>query len=312
MKVTWILGGIAALIVLLIGADGVYQVNETQQVIITQFGDPVGPPVVQPGLHFKLPLVQVANYFEKRYMEWDGDPNRIPTRDKRFIWVNTYARWRIADPLKYFQRLKTESQAQSRLDDILDGETRNSIAKHDLREVVRNSNRDPGEVVVDTDDETAILEPIEKGRSAIRAEILSEAAVRVQDLGIEILDLQLKRINYVDEVQKDVFERMIAERQRIAARYVSEGQGESARIRGEKERELQRIQSEAYRKAETIRGEADAQATSIYADAYNRDPDFYSFLKSMELYEASADAGTYMIMTTDADFLKYLKNQNPR
>ena len=284
-----------------------YTVNEVEQVIITQFGEPVGDPVTTPGLHFKIPFIQTANFFDKRFLEWDGDPNQIPTRDRRFIWVDTYARWRITDPLLFFQRLQNERGAQTRLDDILDGETRNAIARHDLIEVVRTSNRDPAEVEIGDDAEATILEPIELGRQDIVAEILETAAARTADLGIELLDLRLKRINYVEEVQRDVFLRMIAERQRIAEEFRSEGQGESARIGGERERDLAQIQSEAYRTAQELRGEADAEATAIYAEAYNRDADFYAFTKSLETYELTMDPSTFFILGTDSELLRFLE-----
>jgi membrane protease subunit HflC len=295
------------LVILVVASSALFKVDETQQVIITQFGDPVGDPITDPGIHVKAPFIQKANYFDKRFLEWDGDPNQVPTRDKRFIWVNTYARWRISDPLKFFQRLRDELGAQSRLDDILDGETRSAVARQNLVEVVRSTNREPGSVMLDSDEETAILENIEMGREAITREIFERAQERAMDLGIEIIDLRLKRINYVEEVQKDVFARMIAERKRIAQRYRSEGEGEAARIIGEKERDLAQIQSAAFREAEEIRGKADAEATSIYADAYNRDVTFYTFLKSLETYEQTADSSTAIILTTDAEFLRYLK-----
>ena len=285
----------------------VYTVNEVQQVIITQFGEPVGNPVTTPGLHFKVPFIQTANFFDKRFLEWDGSPNQVPTRDRRFIWVDTYARWRITDPLLFFQRLRDERGAQTRLDDILDGETRNAIARHDLIEVVRTSNRDPAEVELEADEETVILEPIERGREDIVSEILHTAAGRTADLGIELLDLRLKRINYVEEVQRDVFLRMIAERQRIAEQFRSEGQGESARIGGERERDLAQIQSEAYRAAEELRGQADAEATAVYAEAYNQDADFYAFTKSMETYEQTMDPSTFFILGTDSELLRFLE-----
>ena len=296
---------IAALVVIL--AQSLYTVNETEQVIITQFGEPVGDPVVEPGLHFKVPFIQRPNYFERRFLEWDGSPNQVPTRDKRFIWVDTYARWRITDPLLFFQRLRDERGAQSRLDDILDGETRNAVARHDLIELVRSTNRDPDDVPIESEEEAVILEAIERGRREITRDILATAAGRTADLGIELLDLRLKRINYVEEVQKDVFARMIAERQRIAAQFRSEGQGESARIHGERERELAQIQSEAYRQAEELRGQADAAATSVYAEAYNRDADFYAFTKSLETYEKTMDPETFFILGTDSELLRFLE-----
>ncbi len=284
-----------------------YTVSETEQVILTQFGEPVGEPVVAPGLHVKIPFIQRPNYFEKRFLEWDGSPNQVPTRDKRFIWVDTYARWRITDPLLFFQRLRDERGAQSRLDDILDGETRNAVARHDLIELVRSTNRDPEDVPIESEEEAVILETIERGRQEITRSILETASGRTADLGIELLDLRLKRINYVEEVQQDVFARMIAERQRIAEQFRSEGQGESARIDGERERELAQIQSEAYRQAEELRGVADAEATRIYADSYSRDAGFYAFTKSLETYEQTMDSNTYFILGTDSELLQYLE-----
>ncbi len=298
--------------VLIVLMSSVYQVYETEQVIITQFGRPVGDPVTRPGLHIKIPFVQEAKKFDKRFLEWDGDVNQVPTRDKRFITVDTYARWRITDPLLFLQRLRDERGAYTRLDDILDGETRNAVANHDLVEVVRSSNRDADEIQVDLvegEGEATILQEIQVGREFISRQILARASERTADLGIEILDVRFKRINYVEEVQQDVFARMIAERQRIAEQYRSEGQGEAARIQGERERELQRITSEAYRTAQEIRGAADAESTAIYAEAYNRDPDFYAFLKSMETYELTADANSILILTTDSDLLRFMKSK---
>jgi membrane protease subunit HflC len=289
-------------------SSGAYSIDETEQVIITQFGRPVGDAITDPGIHFKIPMIQVANSFDKRFLEWDGVANQIPTRDKRFVWVDTYARWRISEPLKFFERLRDELGAQSRLDDILDGETRNAIARYDLLEVVRSTNREPDEVLLESEEETAILEEIVGGRATITKEVLARAKERTSDLGIELIDFQLKRINYVAEVQQDVFARMIAERNRVAERYRSEGEGEAARIRGESERELKRIQSEAYRTAQELQGDADAEATDVYAEAYNRDPSFYAFMKSLETLEATADANSTLILSTDADLLEYLKH----
>jgi membrane protease subunit HflC len=296
----------AGIVVLILLISALYIVDETQQVIITQFGEPVGDAVTTPGLKVKLPFVQTANFFDKRFMEWDGDANQVPTRDKRFIWVDTYARWRISNPLTYLERLRgDESTAQSRLDDILDGETRNAIARNDLVQVVRTSNRQPDTTEGDQE-ETGVLDEIGTGRADITAGIKQTAAPRLAELGIELVDFQLKRINYVEEVQQDVFKRMIAERQRIAQQYRSEGEGEAARIRGERERDLQAIQSEAYRKAQETQGVADGEATRIYADAYNRDGSFYAFMKSMETFEAAIDPDTILILTTDGELFQYL------
>jgi len=305
MKFLWIA---LAVIVLLVITGTFYIVQETEQCIITQFGRPVGDPVATPGLKVKLPFVQNVHRFDKRFLEWDGDPNQLPTKDKRFIWVNTYARWRISDPLLFFQRLRDERGAHSRLDDILDGETRNAIAKYNVVEVVRSTNREPVQAEMMLEDRVT-LDPIVEGREMIRLEILEKAQSRTSDLGIEILDVQFKRINYVEEVQRKVYERMIAERKRIADRFRSEGEGEAMRIRGTKDRELLRIQSEAYRTAEEIRGDADARATSIYAAAYNRSADsrsFYEFLRTMESYPAALDDKSILVLTTDGDFYKYI------
>lgn len=293
--------------VIFVASNGIYTIDETEQVIITQFGRPVGGAVTNPGIHFKTPFVQVANSFDNRFLEWDGEANQVPTRDKRFIWVDSYARWRISDPLRFFERLRDELGAQSRLDDILDGETRNAVARHDLVEVVRSTNREPDDVLLDSEEETAILEEIEVGRGFIAEEVVARAKERTSDLGIELIDFQFKRINYVAEVQNDVFARMIAERNRIAERYRSEGEGESARIRGESERELKRITSEAYRTAQQLEGEADGEATTVYAEAYGRDTAFYAFVKSLETLEQTADSNSTLILSTDADLLEYLK-----
>jgi membrane protease subunit HflC len=294
-----------ALIVILVIGGVFYVVNEAEQVVITQFGKPVGDPVTSPGLKMKLPIFQKANYFEKRFLEWDGDPNQVPTQDKRFIWVNTYARWRVTDPLLFFQRLRDERGAHSRLDDILDGETRNTIAKHELFEVVRSTNRPYPEEEIVADE--VKFKKVEFGRSALEQEVLATASNRTADLGIEILDFRFKRINYVEEVRREVYARMISERQRIAEQYRSEGAGEAASINGDKERELKSITSEAYRQSQEIKGKADAQAADIYARAYNKDPEFYRFLKTMEVYRETLDEDTLLMLSTDGDFLRYLE-----
>ena len=299
--------GLGLVVLVLLAGKPLYTVTEVNQAIITQFGEPVGDPVTEPGLHLKLPYIQTANMFEKRFLEWDGFPNQVPTRDRRFIFVDTYARWRITDPLLFFQRLRDERGAQSRLDDILDGETRNAVARHDLIEIVRTSNRVPVNTTVGEQEEQEELEAITTGREEITQEILQAAAAAVGDLGIELLDLKFKRINYVPEVQQDVFARMIAERQRIAEEFRSEGQGESARIQGERERDLAQIESEAFRIAEELRGEADAKATAIYAAAYGRDASFYAFTKSLETYERTMDPNTVFILGTDSEFLRFLE-----
>jgi modulator of FtsH protease HflC len=300
--------GLLVLIASVVLFGTVYQIGETQQVVITEFGEPVGGAVITPGLHIKKPFLQVANYFEKRFLEWEGDPNQVPTRDKRFIYVSSFARWRITDPLLFFQRLRDEAGAQSRLDDILDGETRNTIAKHDLIEVVRSTNREfPAAEETAGGGEGQPTERIEFGRGTLASEVLKAASARTADLGIEILDFRFKRISYVEQVQKEVYARMISERKRIAEQYRSEGAGEAARINGEKERQLKTITSEAYRQAQEIKGRADGEAADIYAQAYNRDPDFYRFLKTMETFRETMDEETLLLLTTEGEFLRYLK-----
>jgi membrane protease subunit HflC len=296
---------IAILVLLAVATIGgaFFVVNEAQQVIITQFGKPVGQPITTPGLKIKTPFIQKANFFEKRFLEWDGEPNEVPTKDKRFIYVDTYARWRITDPLLFFQRLRDERGAQSRLDDILDGETRNTIANHNLIEVVRSTNRE-FEVSSALEEGT---HQITAGRIALEKEVLDNASTRTAVLGIEILDFQFKRTNYAEVDRPKVYERMISERKRIAEEYRSEGAGEAARIIGNKDRDLQEITSEAYRQAQEIKGKADAEAADIYARAYNRDPAFYRFLKTMEVYTRTMDKDTILLLSTDGEFLRYME-----
>jgi membrane protease subunit HflC len=303
--------GIVTFFLLIFVLSTTFIVTETDQVVVTRFGKPVRDPIISPGIKFKLPLIEDANFFEKRFLEWDGDPNQVPTKDKRFIWVDAYARWRIADVLLFFQRLTDERSAQSRLADILDGETRTAVANHDLDEVVRSTNRIP---VSDPDlvgtDEADSLKTIKTGREKITREILAAAAGRVQDLGIELLDLRFRRIDYVDEVREKVYDRMISERKRIADRFRSEGQGEASKILGEKERELKRITSSAYRESQEIIGRADGEATRIYANAFNRSEEtreFYRFLKTMETYDSTFTANDWLIISSKSDFFKFLK-----
>ena len=300
---------IVSVLLLAVLSSASYTINETEQVVITEFGKPVGKPITTPGLKVKMPFVQTVHAFEKRFLEWDGDPNQIPTKDKRFIWVDSYARWRITDPLLFFQRLHDERGAQSRLDDILDGETRNTIAKHELIDLVRSTNR-PLVVAEDVAElgQQEAPERVQFGRDKLTQEVLQNARRRTGDLGIEILDFRIKQINYVDAVRQEVYARMISERKRIAERYWSEGAGEAARIAGEKDRELRVIESEAYRQAQEVRGKADAAAADIYAAAYNRDPDFYRFLKSMGTLKESFDKDTLLLLSTDSELLRYLNS----
>jgi membrane protease subunit HflC len=303
---------VIVLFVLIVLSDSLYMVDMTEQVVITQFGDPVGDPITQPGLHIKIPFIQKVTSFEKRLLEWDGDPNQIPTKDKKYLWVNTYARWRIADPLKFLQSVHDEMGAQSRLDDIIDAATRDYITSHVLIEVVRNSNREMA--VADTEMKLAeeiLSHQIQWGREEITREILKQASKTVPQYGIELIDVRIKHINYVEEVRIKVYERMISERKRIAEKYRSEGQGKKAEIEGEMEKELQRITSEAYKKAQEIIGRADAEATEIYASAYNKDPEFYSFVKTLETYSETLGGKSWLVLTTDNDYLQYLEGNRP-
>ena len=293
-----------------------FVIDEKEQVIITQFGKPVGDQIVTPGIHFKLPIIQKTHVFDKRFLEWDGNPNQVPTKDKRFIWVDTYARWRISSPLLFFQRVNNEMGAQSRLDDILDGEVRNAIARHDLVELIRSTNREP-EI---SDDLTASEQAdtflqIKVGREVITQAIIEVAAKRTEELGIELLDLRFKRINYVEEVQNKIYDRMISERQRVAERFRSEGQGEASKILGDKERDLKQIESEAYRTAQEITGKADAEAAAIYAQAYNQSresQEFYRFVKTMETYKSSLSEKDWLVLSTKGDFFKFFESQSGR
>jgi membrane protease subunit HflC len=309
MKTSTIIFTIVGFFIFIIGINSFFILDETQQAIVTQFGKPVGPPRTSPGPNFKVPILQKVQFFDKRYLEWDGDSNQVPTKDKKFIFVDAYARWVITDPLQFFIRLRDERSGQTRLDDILDGETRNAVASNDLLDIVRSSNRDP-EIADEVMEELDNLEDISVGREAIEKLILERSNLRTADLGIRILDFRFKRINYVDEVRESIYQRMISERKRIADQFRSEGQGEARRIAGNKERDLAQIQSEAIRESEEIRGRADAEATAIYAEAYNRNAqtrDLYEFLRSMEAFEKALDEKTYLILSTDSDFYKFLK-----
>src|SRR5690625_2737919 len=280
--------GIIVILLLIVVLSSAYIVDEKQQVVITQFGRPIGEAVTTPGINFKVPFIQNANFFDKRYLEWDGDPNQIPTKDKKFIFIDTYARWQITDPLQFYKRLTNERGAQSRLNDILDGETRDYIANHDLVEAVRNSNREATLTDTITEPITDSLVNIKVGRERIEKMILQTANERTADLGIIVLDFKIKRLNYVEDVRQNVFQRMNSERFRIADQFRSEGQGEASQINGEKERDLKVIQSTAFEEAEKIKGKADAAAAAIYAEAYNQyshSKNLYGSLKSMKTFE---------------------------
>jgi membrane protease subunit HflC len=310
MRTALAVGG--AILVTILLYSSVYALGETEQAIITQFGRPVGGVVSTAGLHVKLPLIQSVHRFEKRWLEYDGDPNEIPTRDKKYIWVDTYARWRIADALRFYQALRDERGAQSRLDDIVDGETRNAVASFDLIEIVRSSNRPfaTTEELADVAAET--MATITTGREKIGQRILERAAKITPEFGIELVDVRFKRINYTESVQQAVFQRMIAERKRIAERSRSEGQGRAAEIRGQKERDVLAASSVGYKSAQELKGKADAKATSIYARAYGRDPGFYEFWKSMETLQTALDKDATVILSTDSELLKYLKESRAR
>lgn len=308
-NITYILLSVIILFALLLLSGAFYIVDETKQVVITQFGKPIGKPITTAGLHFKLPFIQDANYFEKRLLEWDGVPTEISAKDKVFIEIDTYARWRISDPLKFFRSVRNEIGAQARLDNIVDAAARDFITSSLLIEVVRSSNRKMQVVESELETTTGIsIDSVRTGREQIARSILEAAAPKVLEYGIELVDVRIKRINYIESVRDKVFERMIAERLRIAEKYRSEGQGKKAEIEGEMEKELQRIQSEAYKTAQEIIGKADAEAVKIYAQAYARDPEFYSFLNTLETYKNTIDEKSSIILTTDNDYLKYLKS----
>ena len=309
-----------AVLLLLVGSGAFYTVDPTEQVIITQFGKPVGEPVTEPGLHFKVPFIQAVKRFDKRFLQWDGAPVGIPTKDKTYIHVDTFARWRIKDPLQFFLRLRDERSAQSRLEDILGSETRNAIAKHDLIEIIRtDKSREPlhddslksgptGSGSLGT------MPPIKFGRVVIEQDIMKAATVKLAEFGIELLDLRIKRVNYNPDVLTRIYQRMISERLQIAQRFRSEGEGEAASIAGQRERDLNEIQSKAYREVQRIRGEADAKASEIYAKAYSQNPkaaEFYAFLKSMETYRLIFSRDSMLVLSTDSDLFKLIKRIDP-
>ena len=312
-----IFAGVAALVLLIVLRTAFYTVKQTQQVIVTQFGKPVGDPVTEPGLHLKLPFIQTVNRIDKRFLEWDGAPVAIPTRDKTYIHVDTFARWRIDDPKTYFVRLHDERSAESRLDDILGSETRNAVAKHDLIEIVRSDKarkplRDENiKAAAGYVGALGVLPPIAFGRAKVEAEIKAGASVKMAEFGIALLDVRLKRVNYNPDVLDRIYQRMISERQQIAQRFRSEGEGEAARIAGQRDRDLNEIESTAYRQVQQIRGQADAKASEIYARAYTQSAqaaEFYSFLKSMATYRRVLTKESTLVLSTDSDLLRYLRH----
>jgi membrane protease subunit HflC len=302
-----------------VSTSSIYTVSEVEQAIITQFGKPVGEPVTTAGLKFKVPFIQDVNPIDRRVLEWDGNPSDMPTKDKLYISVDLFARWRITDPLQYFLRLHDERSAQSRLDDILGSETRNAVAKHELIEIIRTTKdrvplRDTLLTEAEREQDIGSLVPIQKGRKLVEEEIFAAAAEKVRVFGIELLDIRFKRINYNESVRPKIYDRMISERRQIAERFLSEGNGEAARIRGNRVRDLNKVQSEAYRQVEEIRGVADAKATEIYASAYNQSPKsvaFYEFTRTMQAYKAMISENTTMVLSTDSDLFKFLKGMDP-
>ncbi len=313
--------GMSILVVsLFVLMSSIYIVDEVEQAIITQFGKPVGEPIVEAGLKFKVPFIQEVNPIDKRVLEWDGPPSDMPTKDKLYISVDLFARWKIVDPLQYFLRLRDERSAQSRLDDILGSETRNAVAKHELIEIIRTSKdriplRDTILKSTEQEQNMGSLVPIEKGRKLVEQEIFAAASEKVRVFGIELLDIRFKRINYNESVRPKIYDRMISERRQIAERFLSEGNGEAARIRGNRIRDLNKIQSEAYREVEEIRGLADAKATEIYAEAYNQSPlavEFYEFTRTMASYPSIIGENTTIVLSTNSDLFKFLKGMNPK
>lgn len=302
-------------ILVLLGFSSAYTVQETEQVILTQFGKPTLQPITQAGLHFKLPLIQEVNVIDKQVLEWDGPRSEMPTRDKLYISVDCFARWRIVRPLEYFRRLRDERSAQSRLDDILGSETRNAIAKHDLIEVIRTTkDRQPArdDALADSaESRIGVLHPIKKGRKLIEQEVQVAAKSKLAEFGIELLDVRFKRINYNPSVVEKIYERMVSERQQIASRFRSEGEGEAAKIMGDKDRDLSVIESEAYKTVEEVRGAADAKATAIYAAAYSTTPEaraLYEFVKTMETYNKVISKDDTLVFSTAGDLFRFLNN----
>jgi membrane protease subunit HflC len=307
LKGVWIILLIAAAVMVY---DSAFTVSETEQVVITQFGRIVGEPIRDPGLKFKLPFIQKAHIFNKNILEWDGEPGQIPTLDKTFIWVDAFARWRIVDPVKFFQTVNNRSNAMSRLNDIIDPAVRNFVTSHKLIDAVRKSNRelDTAEVgLEDLEKKPQSHYGITIGREKITQGILEQAQPKVDQFGIELVDVKIKGINYVEEVRKSVYDRMIAERKQIAEKFRSEGKGEAQKVLGQKDKELQQITSGAYRIAQELKGKADAEATQIYAAAYGLDPEFYSFLQTLEVYNDSLDKSSSVLLSTDSELMKYFK-----
>ena len=298
---------LAAIFLIFVSA---FIVDETEQVVVTQFGKVVGTPKSDPGLYFKIPFIQHASYFPKNLLQWDGDPGQIPTLEKTYIWVDAFARWKIVDPIKFFQTVNNTVRARGRLDDIIDPAVRNFITSYRLIETVRKSNRELDTFEIGLEDikkDQPSGYMLTTGREKITKGILEQAQPKLDKFGIQLVDVKIKRINYVEQVRQTVYGRMIAERKQIAEKFRSEGKGEARKIIGEKERDLKEITSEAYRTAQEIKGKADAKSTKIYADAYGIDPEFYSFIRTLEIYNEALDEKNSLVLSTESEFLKYLK-----
>jgi len=323
-KILVIIGLIIFVVIIVLVGKPFYVLDEARQAVITQFGKPVGKPIVKAGLHLKKPFIHKVRLFDKRILEWDGEATQVPTKDKKYIWLDTTARWKIQDALKFYQSVTNETGAQARLDDIIDSAARDLVTGNILVETVRNTNaildrmNEPQteEDEEQSQSESEDFERIEIGREQIVQKIYESASNDVPQYGIELIDVQIKRINYVTQVREKVFDRMISERDRIASKYRSEGKGRAAEIKGKQERDLNEIQSTAYKRAEELKGQADAEATKIYAEAYEKDPDFYSFWKTLDTYKTNyqtqSNKNSKLILTTDSDFFKYLKNVSPK
>jgi len=296
---------VAIVAIAFVGFNSIYIVDEGQQTILTQFGEPIGETKTEAGLYFKTPFIQKVRYFDKRILKWDGDPNEIPTNDKKYIWVDTTARWRIRDPLLFLQRMSSISRATLRLNDLVNGAVRDFVTKNDLAEIVRSS--DWNESFSSTTEQTATQKKVKVGRDRFSQLVLNNVEVVARDFGIEILDVLVKRVNYTQQVREKVYSRMISERQRIATQKRSEGEAKKAEILGDMERQLKKITSEAYKASQTIRGTADGKATAIYGKAYNKDPEFYAFFTTLQSYEATLKENTKLVIQADSEFYKYMK-----
>lgn len=301
-KFTRIFFAVAVIVLILVVMNGFFILPEGQQAVVTQFGRPVGKPVVEAGLHFKTPFIQDVTYFEKRILIWDGEPNQVTTHDKTFIYLDVTARWRISDALKFMQAVNNENRAQTLLDDIIDGTVRDMVNKNNLVEIIRSSDWKPPK------NSEGDYEPVTLGRDKIVEKIRQAISKITPQYGIQVVDVMFKRVNYIESVRKKVYQRMISERKRIAAEKRALGEGQKAEILGRVERELKEITSAATKKSEEIRGKADAEAAGIYAAAYSQDPNFYSFTRTLETYRKALKANTKLVLSSDSELFKYLKS----